>query len=176
MSAKNILLILVFLMGIFCSFYFFGRWRVEESYNKALVGKAMPGKEIIENLASASRFLAGFLKEERGDLDGAEEDYLLFIGADGGLNKQVLFNLANVYIKKAFKMNDPKMLSVAIEYYKAALRIDPDFLEAKYNLDLAMRFLAGASGKGIQQDQGDGSGEKDKGKVPSMTPFKSGNI
>ncbi|MDO8522887.1 MAG: tetratricopeptide repeat protein [bacterium] len=171
MSAKNILLISVFLFGIFWSFHFFGRWRVEESYNSALAGKAMPDKDAMENLDRESLFLKGFLKEEKGNLDGAEEDYLLLVSKSEGLHKQALFNLANVYIKKAVKMNDPKMLDVAIEYYKAALRIDSNFLEAKYNLDLAMRLLTNASGESAQQDEGKGSGEKG-----TIIPFKPGNI
>ncbi len=55
----------------------------------------------------------------------------LSIEKDGVINAELYYNIANTY----FRLN---RLGYAILYYKKALKVNPDFKEAKKNLDFAL--------------------------------------
>jgi hypothetical protein len=65
------------------------------------------------------------------------------------------------------------MVVAAIEYYKESLRLKPDFMEAKYNLEEAMRFLENIRRQGMQ---GSGAGNDRQNGGASHQPFKAEDI
>ena len=67
--------------------------------------------------------------------DNAQQSYEKALSiAEGQLAQSATFNLGNVLF-------NADSLEEAIEAYKQALRIDPDDMDAKHNLELAMRKL-----------------------------------
>ncbi len=158
--------------GIALGFYAFGRWRVEESYNRALAEGRMPDAEITQALPNASLFLKTYLNEVSGDFNAAIDGYQSLLRLSNGYDKRALFNVANVYVQNAFITRDARLVVTAIEYYKAALRLAPDFLEAQYNLDVAMRLL-----KIAKSQSGQPGGKNPNGIGPAQhIPFKASDI
>jgi len=82
----------------------------------------------------------------QGDLQAAEQRLLAAIqNAEDGLAQSAHYNLGNVY----FKIGNYHQ---AVASYKEALRLDPNDMEAKHNLELALRRL--------QEEQQPGMGEQ----------------
>lgn len=80
---------------------------------------------------------------QRYDLAIAKYEELL----KGGLRHEVLhYNLANAYFRSAQQGQEGK-LGRAILNYERALAIDPDFEDARYNLDVARELSAARHGK-----------------------------
>lgn len=59
------------------------------------------------------------------------------------IRERLLFNLGNAYLRDGQRLSQPGPVRAALAYYEEALRIDPAFLEAKKNYELARRFLDG---------------------------------
>ncbi|MBI4119833.1 MAG: hypothetical protein HY456_03245 [Parcubacteria group bacterium] len=176
---RRVLQVLLFIVGITLSLYSFGQWRIEESYNKALAEERMPDEEMMKALPKASLSLKAYLDEASGDFDAVVDSYQSLLQISNGSDKRALFNLANVYVQNAFIVRDPRLIAAAIEYYKAALRIAPDFLEAKYNLDVTMRLLKMAKSQSGQSGSQSGQpGDKSQDKIgPAQhIPFKASDI
>src|SRR5690606_22089086 len=72
------------------------------------------------------------------------------------------YNLGNRFLEAARATEDPearaRLLDAAVEEYKHALRIRPDDLDAKWNLELALR----EQDQLPPQAQGGGGGESDQ--------------
>jgi Ca-activated chloride channel family protein len=66
--------------------------------------------------------------------------------ADGNLAQMGYYNLGNT-------LYQVQQLEIAIESYKEALRLDPDDMEAKYNLELALQKLQEQQSEGEGDDQ-----------------------
>ena len=91
-----------------------------------------------------------YRQKEYGDAQASYEQSL--IDADEGLAQDGLFNLGN-------SLYQSDELEAAIDSYKEALRIEPGDLDAKYNLELALRRLQ--QGQQEQEQQGQpGDGEE----------------
>jgi Ca-activated chloride channel family protein len=63
--------------------------------------------------------------------------------ADAELKQRASYNLGNRYLEAARKGDageeTPQLLAAAVESYKQALRLDPNDMDAKWNLELALR-------------------------------------
>lgn len=81
--------------------------------------------------------------------DEALDTLSLIVGqGDNGLSSLSRYNLGNVYLAQAQAEIDSgrieramPLLTLAKQSYRLALRQDPGFWDAKYNLELAMRLL-----------------------------------
>ncbi len=75
--------------------------------------------------------------------------------ADAALKQNAHYNLGNRFLEEARKNPDaegtPQLLDAAVESYKHALRLDPTDMDAKWNLELALR-------EREQQDQSQSGG------------------
>lgn len=101
---------------------------------------------------------------------------------------RALYNLGNRFLEAGIDAPDPRardqMLDAAAEAYRDALRLDPDDLDAKWNLELTLRERenpppltgGGQQGQQDQQDQKDqdedSSGQQDG--PPGMSPPTGG--
>jgi Ca-activated chloride channel family protein len=99
--------------------------------------------ELFYNSASAHYRNEDYL-EARADIEQA------LLNADERLTQSGVYNQGNAY----FQSED---LGNAIESYKEALRLDPDDLDAKYNLELALQQLE------EQEEEGDTPEEEGQG-------------
>ncbi len=84
------------------------------------------------------------------------------VAEDDPLRKQAWFNSGNVYLRTAIRMLEQRglpawdeagpLVALAKESYQKALRIQPDWSEAKYNYQLALRLAPTTHGmSGPQQ-------------------------
>jgi len=77
-----------------------------------------------------------------GKLQEAEEELQSSLrSAPDELKSRVLFNLGNCMMKEAQDKPDPSLLKAAAEFYKESLKLEPDDLDAKFNLELALKEL-----------------------------------
>lgn len=81
---------------------------------------------------------------------------------DPDMRERTHYNLGNGFLEAARASDDPearaRLLDAAVEAYKHALRIRPDDLDAKWNLELALR----EQDRLPPQAQGGGGGESDQ--------------
>jgi hypothetical protein len=77
---------------------------------------------------------AHYRQEAYEQAQGEIEQALLKKENQDGLNQNSLFNLGNTFFQT-------EQFETAIEAYKEALRLNPDDVDAKHNLELAMRQL-----------------------------------
>lgn len=76
-------------------------------------------------------------------LQGSESSYTGLL-SDQAVRSRALYNLANLYLREAVQEGKVERLRQALAYYREALRVEPDFMEAKKNFELAGRLLAEA--------------------------------
>lgn len=72
---------------------------------------------------------------------GTPESYARAIERAEPLRHRLLFNLGNLYLDRAQRLREAAPARAALAYYREALRLDPEFLEAKKNYELAGRLL-----------------------------------
>jgi hypothetical protein len=58
-----------------------------------------------------------------------------------GIRDRLLVNLGNLYLEQAVSAGQPGPARAALSYYRDALRLNPELLEAKRNFEIAQRFL-----------------------------------
>lgn len=176
---NNFLFLISFFLGVALAWHSFEKMKAEDLYNESVNMGKMPGKSVKHFFPEKYRSMRAYLKESAGDLEAAADEYTNVIAESGGTDKLALFNIGNVSVKMAIAMKNGKMIETAVEYYKAALRVDPEFDDAKYNLEIALRFLKKIQGGQPQNsnDNGEGGG-RDRGDPGpgSYTPFKAGDI
>lgn len=71
------------------------------------------------------------------------EAYAEAIERAPAIRDRLLFNLGNAYLRDGQRRGQPGPVRAALAYYEEALRLDPAFLDAKKNYELARRFLDG---------------------------------
>lgn len=74
------------------------------------------------------------------------------------LRQRTLYNLGGRYLEQARsaeldRQTERRLLDAAVESYKSALRLDPDDMDAKWNLELALQERQQAGGGGAGGDQ-----------------------
>jgi Ca-activated chloride channel homolog len=91
---------------------------------------------------------------------------------DPELRRRSLFNLGNRFLEDARARPDagelPRLLDDAVEAYREALRLDPADMDAKWNLELALRARdeqpeQPSDGGGEERDEDDGDAAQDEG-------------
>jgi tetratricopeptide (TPR) repeat protein len=74
---------------------------------------------------------------------GTADAYAEAIERAPAIRDRLLFDLGNRYFEEAQRLHEAGPTRAALSYYEEALRLDPGFLEAKKNYELARRFLDG---------------------------------
>lgn len=59
----------------------------------------------------------------------------------GELRDRLLVNLGNYNLRRGIRLRSVAEVRAAVAYYREALRIEPDLVTAKHNLELAVRIL-----------------------------------
>lgn len=114
-------------------------------YNAAIAGQAsQDGSHPRIRFAEAVRLI------KAGDISAGSEIYAQIASDEHAARwrRDAYYNLGNVYLREAIKLLDSEglgaydrvapLLSMAKENYRGALRIDAGWIEAKYNLELAL--------------------------------------
>ena len=109
----------------------------------------------------------------------------IFSGAQTDLKKRAYYNSANIRLKQALRLLDTQgygawdqvtpLLALAKDGYRNALSLDPNWLEAKYNMELALRLAPDikSSQRNSKQDEEEPEGLPQKG-WPSIPGFPRG--
>ncbi|MDO9150873.1 MAG: hypothetical protein Q7U33_05785 [Methylotenera sp.] len=98
---------------------------------------------------------------------------------DTNIGQSAHYNTANIYLSQATKLLDDHgleawdkampLLSLAKESYRDALRLKPDWIDAKYNYELALRLSPIIESQGRKASKEDEE-EKDMGVPPDGWP------
>ena len=122
------------------SLYNAGRYRDALDELRALIRDARQAND-----ADAQAFLwydIGNTLYRLAQFDEAVTNYRLALGGPPEIRRQALFNLGNAYMHVADEEPDKRpMLHAAINAYTEALVLDPADVDAKWNLELALRRL-----------------------------------
>ncbi len=143
---------------------------------------------VLAGLADAY-FFAEFLKAKkefqilvsaynaRLDYYAGSQTYSRALGELKIRRHEALYNLGNLTFREGLSKESGALIVSAAEYYKEALRIKPDFPEAKRNLEIAERLIevlkAKAKGRseGEKKDGEEGK-ENNKGTQPGLEPYE----
>lgn len=122
------------------------------AYNQALAaGEVQKGDD------ARALFANAWLLAEQGQTDKALASYVE-AAAKGGdaLRKAALFNSGNLYLTQSVDILEGEgyvawdkvgpLMSLCKENYSKALLIDPEWIDAKYNLELALRLSPSFAG------------------------------
>jgi len=88
---------------------------------------------------------------------------------DKFLKVDSLYNLGWIFTIRGLQENKPEIISSAIEYYKEALRLRPDFWKAKYNLESLLKILSktkSSDGNDKQKNENEGKNKEEKDQSP----------
>ena len=118
--------------------------------------------------ASVALYDAGLQAYREGNLDAAQQLFSASYSkllADGTLptaySKQKLASDCQFYLGNIQAMN--KQIEPAIQAYEQSLRLNPDNMDAKYNLEMLKKQQQGGGGSGNGGDQGKPGGPPGKG-------------
>lgn len=174
---KRYLGLVMVIIALAIGTYSFRQWRFETAYNQYVSEKKTIPFRFSAAFPARSEFTLAYFNEIEGNLDEAANAYLRAFSASGETDTNALFNLGNVSIAMAFKKIDIMMIVAAIGYYKESLRLKPDFMEAKYNLEVAMRLLNSVRRQGVPSSgAGNSDGKRKKNGGASHVPFKAQDI
>ena len=113
----------------------------------------------------------------RHSYEAGSKAYLSTSNISESRRHEALYNLAQVNLREALEKGDVQRLNAAIEYYSEALRVVPDFTEAKKMLELAKNLLkkaeeAANQGKGDKEGGREKGDQKPKGTLPGFEPYE----
>ena len=117
----------------------------------------------------------------RHSYEAGSKAYLSTSNISESRRHEALYNLAQVNLREALEKGDIQRLNAAIEYYSEALRVVPDFTEAKKMLELAKNLLekaeeaakkGGGDGKGDKEGGKEKGDQKHKGTLPGLEPYE----
>lgn len=131
----------------------FAGWRWFEIHRQnTRIAELLAGRDIEVDLPKASsRLLAakGYYYLSRDFMEQAQPvlDQASF-AADPGDRADLLFNMANTRLRRAYQQIDEghfdkaiSLVNLAKDEYRQALKLEPRAWDAKFNLDLAMRLV-----------------------------------
>lgn len=103
---------------------------------------------------------------------------------DNALRRNVHYNIANHYLRQAYTtLNETglaswdkvsPLLSIAKESYRDALRIDPSYMDAKYNYELALRLIPTIESKSQRMTESEDDLETPPEGWPAIPGFPRG--
>ena len=189
MTKKTILALIVIALGSAVAALGLFQFERIESRNSVLAtlkkGEA-PDEKKIEALKKGSaedRFIAAhfYLRKKETEL---LEKILTQVVIDRKTPKffrtRALYNLANLQVFKGLVTQDPSAFKNAIFYYQESLRLEPDFLPAKYNLE---RLIQEDSERRQKREEKEDQGESEQPKEqksennqPDMNPPPTGGL
>jgi mxaK protein len=114
------------------------------------------------NVADDAIFADAVYWVKQGNNEKALKLYAQAISSpDLNIRKTANYNMANIYLREANKLLETTgleswdkvtpLLSMAKEGYREALRLDPDWVNAKYNYELALRIAPTIESKHSRQ-------------------------
>jgi hypothetical protein len=108
---------------------------LEQDYTAALINYVQAYGDL-PDLAEPPYNIANvhYRQEDYEQAQGAIERALIAAEGQGGLSQHSFYNLGNIFFQS-------EQYETAIEAYKEALRLNPNDIEAKQNLELALRQL-----------------------------------
>lgn len=120
-------------------------------HNNRMIGDLTIGRdlEVEDYHAAETQFARSYFLLVRDRLEEAQRLVgRVAEGGDKGLLAAVHYDLANAYLRTAFRLLEGQQVDPAIPLirlakasYRQALMLDPDFWDAKHNLDVAMRLI-----------------------------------
>ena len=107
----------------------------------------LPEPESVDMQSAPVRIAYAFLQNQINLFDQAIETYSGTERlADNRQRRQIYYNLGNIYLTQAISLAEnlsvdraTAMADVAKDFYRATLKLDPQFWEAKFNLEAAQR-------------------------------------
>lgn len=119
-------------------------------YQATIYNNNIAAKKITGNSDPDAIFADAYYWGLNGNQQKSLDLYARVINSNNdAIKKNANFNVANVYLKQAYKMLDDRglevwdqvqpLLAMAKEGYRDALRVSPNWFEAKYNYELAIR-------------------------------------
>lgn len=131
-------------------------------YNQSVASKSLSGKNTPSDMMLDAWKLA-----QQKEYQKAWQLYTKVAASNKrDLHADAHYNAANLYQKQALNLLEQKglgawdevtpLLSMAKEHYRSALRYRPDWLEAKYNFELALRFapsIESATKKVVKEEE-----------------------
>jgi len=134
----------------------------DNQYNQSLASKALSGKSNPDDM-----LLDAWKLTQQKDYQKAWQLYTKIAASkQRNLHAVAHYNAANLYQKQALTLLEEKglgawdevtpLLSMSKEHYRSALRDRPDWLEAKYNFELALRFapnIESATKKVVKEEE-----------------------
>lgn len=156
-------------------------------YHQHLQNKTLNLDTLFSSSETAYASFANAIRySHRGEVDQALSQYAKVVAASSvndPLHKSAYFNTGNLYLRTATDMLEKEglpawdvagpLVALAKESYQKALRIDPQWSEAKYNYQLALRLAPTTHGRrGPQQYEDEQIKQEEK---PSGWPSMPGN-
>ncbi|MDP3610063.1 MAG: hypothetical protein Q8R74_13400 [Methylophilus sp.] len=151
-------------------------------YNQMLNTPAQSAQKTAPYLMMNAWKLSQTLAYEQKALDLYSQ---VLISTQPDLKKRAYYNSANIRLKQALRLLDTQgygawdqvtpLLALAKDGYRNALSLDPHWLEAKYNMELALRLAPDikSSQRKSKQDEEEPEGLPQKG-WPSIPGFPRG--
>ncbi len=107
------------------------RWLV------VLIGASLLGLAVAAVRYREEREVHGLLRQR------SPEAYAEAVERAGSFRGRLFYNLGNLYFERGQAQHSAAAVRAALSYYRESLRLDPEFLEAKKNYEVAQRFLDG---------------------------------
>lgn len=138
----------MFLLGMFSLIALV--WSGNALYQARIYNAQLAGNALQNNPAQDAVFADAAYWVKHKNPEKALALYALAAsGKDSAIRKAAHFNMANIYLRQANKLlletgldewdKVTPLLAIAKESYRDALRLDPHWIEAKYNYELALR-------------------------------------
>jgi mxaK protein len=141
-------------------------WSASKLYQAYVYNRNLHGISLLNNESPDALFANATRLAQRGDNQKALALYArVATSGDLALRKAAYYNSANLYSRQATALLEQEaliawdraapLLALAKESYREALRLDPDWREAKYNYELALRLVPTIDSKNVSTQNDD---------------------
>lgn len=132
-------------------------WSSVGLYRAGIYNQKLEAAELHAGNSARELFANAWLLAGQGQVEKALELYVEAAAkGDDGLRKAAYFNSGNLYLTQSVEILENEgyaswdkvgpLMSLCKENYTKALLIDPEWIEAKYNLELALRLSPSFAG------------------------------
>ncbi|MPS48348.1 hypothetical protein [Methylobacillus sp.] len=132
-------------------------WSSVGLYRAGIYNQKLEAGELHAGNSARELFANAWLQAEQGQVEKALELYVEAAAkGDDRLRKAAYFNSGNLYLTQSVEILENEgyaswdkvgpLMSLCKENYTKALLIDPEWIEAKYNLELALRLSPSFAG------------------------------